>query len=145
MMCLGVNLFGFTLLVYWASWICRFNVFHWIWKSLKWLFVWYFFLFQILSLLSFCYSLYMYDGKHNGVPHFSESLFMFLHSFFSQILGCVIFIGLSSSLLYLASASSALPWIPSSESLISVTLLFNSWIYIWSFLIISIFWYSVFD
>lgn len=38
------------------------------------------FLQSFLSLLSFCYTYYTYVAEFNCVPHFSEDLFLFLHS-----------------------------------------------------------------
>ena len=111
--------------VYWVSWMCRLLVFNL--GSVPILFIWTFFS-TIFSLSSH----YSYVGTLDGVPHFSETLFDFLHSLSVLSSACIISIKLSSSLLVLSSSS----WntlSPSSELLISVIVLFNSRISFWFF------------
>ena len=73
------------------------------------------------------------------------SVFIFSLLFVLWSLGWRLSVGPSSSLLHLSDVSSDLPFLSSGELFISVNVVFSYKISTWFFLIISIYWYSVFD
>lgn len=73
------------------------------------------------------------------------SVFIFSLLFLLWSLGWRLSVGPSSSLLHLSDVSSDPPFLSSGELFISVNVVFSYKISTWFFLIISIYWYSVFD
>lgn len=124
--CQGVDLFDFVLLVFIELLGSADNFFHQNWEVSSHYF------FMPLSLSSlFLDSHCIYVGTLDSIPQVSDILFVFLHSFLLCFSNLLISIDLYSSLLILSSVKPSL-----SNIFISVIILLNSKITI--FLIVSI-------